>query len=83
MNTNEPETTDGFVSRLRLQAAYCEFLKTKRREEYNSEFDKRLIEQIIAGTIYPEVQQKLPGEDFLKNDTGESYSSGKKTRSIN
>ena len=62
-NTNEPETMDEFISRLRLQAAQCDFRKTKHRDEFNSEFDKTLIERIIAGTIYLEVQKQLLAKD--------------------
>ena len=31
--------------------------------EFNSEFDKMFIEQIIAGIVYPEVQKQLQAED--------------------
>ena len=33
------------------------------REESNSQFDKMFREQIIAGTVYPEVQKQLIAKD--------------------
>ena len=70
-NDNEPESLDEFISGLRLQAAQCDFQRTKDKYEANSEFDERLIDQIIAGTIHPEVQKELMVED--KNDPRENY----------
>ena len=34
-------------------------LGERNRDKFNSEFDKMLIEQIIARTVYPEVQKQL------------------------
>nr|XP_054752483.1 uncharacterized protein LOC129258054 [Lytechinus pictus] len=51
----ERESTDDFVSRLKLQAYDCEF-----RDE--TELQKWIIEQFIAGTRYPELQKDLLGK---------------------
>ena len=59
----EPESFDSFISRLRLQAVQCSFKAVKADNETNSELDERLIEQLIAGTIYNEVQKELLGKD--------------------
>ena len=40
----------------------CEFHRIKHRDKFNSEFDRMLIEQIIAGIVYPEVQKQLLAE---------------------
>ena len=60
---DEPEFFDKFISRLRLQTAQYEFWRRKHKDEVNSEFDKRFIEQIIAGAIYLDVQKELLAGD--------------------
>ena len=52
----EDETIDNFVSKCRLQCQKCEFRDRK-------EMDDRVIEQLIAGTKYPELQKNFVGKD--------------------
>ena len=69
---------DKFISRLYLQAAQCGLWRTKHRDKFNSESDKMIIEQNIAGIVYPEVQKQLQAEDKKKIDPRKSYANGKK-----
>lgn len=59
----EPESIDEYMSRLRLQAAQCDFDTVVPDDRVNSELDERLIEQLIAGTLYSDVQKDLLAED--------------------
>jgi len=52
----EDESIDSYVSRIKLQAFKCQF-----RDE--TEIQERVIEQIIMGTRYSEVQKDLLGKD--------------------
>lgn len=56
MRQEENETSDDFISRLKNQATLCKF----------SNNDERIIDQIIYGTRFPEVQKTLlvKKEDF-------------------
>ena len=55
----ETESIDDFISRLRLQAAQCRYRTIKMEGETNSELEERFIEELIAGTCYPEIQKDL------------------------
>ena len=71
-HTNKNNNALGFISRLRRQAAQCDFRRTKNKEEAICE----LNEWILSGTMYPEVQKELPAED-KKNDTRKKKSQTK------
>ena len=49
------ETVEEFIARCRLQAQLCKF-----KEE---EIEERIIEQLISGTVYQEVQKELLSKD--------------------
>ena len=49
----ETENTDDFLARCRLQVRKCKFRDEREMEE-------RIIDQIIAGTKFPELQKQLP-----------------------
>ena len=51
----EVEPVEEFLARCRLQAQLCKFAA--------NELDERIIEQLIAGTVHPEVQKELLGKD--------------------
>ena len=53
----EKETIDDYVSRLKLQALKCKF--------EDEDFEERVIEQIINGTRFSELQKTLLGKDKL------------------
>ena len=53
----EKETIDDYVSRLKLQALKCKF--------EDEDFEERVIEQIISGTRFSELQKTLLGKDKL------------------
>ena len=55
LTQKESESIDDFISRLKLQAYKCDF---KDEDEMKS----RIVDQLIAGTRYPELQKKLLGK---------------------
>ena len=59
---NGPEPVDDFMGRCHLQALQCDY-KTDEVEGGNTERDERLIEQLIAGTLYSDVQKELLAKD--------------------
>ena len=48
----------------RLQTALCDFQTSTYKDKMNCEFVNRLIEQIIAGIMYPEVQRDLFAQNW-------------------
>lgn len=52
---DQHETIDDFVTRCKLEAKKCKFSPT--------ELNERLIEQLIIGTKYMEVQERFLGKD--------------------
>ena len=55
-STNKPEPVDDFIERCRVQARRCDFRDQR-------EIDERLIEQLIAGSLYTDVQKELLSKD--------------------
>ncbi len=58
---SESEGIDAFINRLRLHARKCKFKDV-------AEIEERVIEQLIAGTKYKEVQRKLISKETLTLD---------------
>jgi hypothetical protein len=59
----EEEPVDEFMSRLRLQTRLCDYRTKVVEGETNCELDEKLIELLIAGTLYTDVQKELLAKD--------------------